>query len=93
MLAIGRALMGEPKLMILDEPSLGLSPLMVEQVFTLIKRINGEGIAVLLVEQNAVQSLELAERAYVLDNGVFTLQGSAAEIRSNPDLHRAYLGM
>jgi branched-chain amino acid transport system ATP-binding protein len=93
MLAIGRALMGEPKLLILDEPSLGLSPLMVEQVFTLIKRINGEGIAILLVEQNVVQSLELAERAYVLDNGVFTLEGSAAEIRSNPDLHRAYLGM
>jgi branched-chain amino acid transport system ATP-binding protein len=93
MLAIGRALMAEPKLLILDEPSLGLSPLVVEQVFSLIKRINAEDVAVLLVEQNVVQSLELAKRAYVLDNGVFTLQGSAVDIRNNPDLHRAYLGM
>jgi branched-chain amino acid transport system ATP-binding protein len=93
MLAIGRGLMAEPRLLILDEPSLGLSPLLVEELFALIKRINAEGIALLLVEQNVVQSLEVARRAYILDNGRFVLQGSAAEIRDNPDLKRAYLGM
>jgi branched-chain amino acid transport system ATP-binding protein len=93
MLAIGRGLMAEPRLLILDEPSLGLSPLLVEELFELIKRINAEGIALLLVEQNVVQSLEVARRAYILDNGRFVLQGSAAEIRDNPDLKRAYLGM
>src|SRR3954470_21960507 len=71
MLAIGRGLMPEPKLLILDEPSLGLSPLLVEELFALIKTINAEGIALLLVEQNVVQSLEVAERAYILDNGRF----------------------
>ena len=93
MLAIGRGLMAEPRLLILDEPSLGLSPLLVEEMFALIKAINAEGIAVLLVEQNVVQSLEVAQRAYILDNGVFVLQGSAADIRNDPDLKRAYLGM
>ena len=93
MLAIGRGLMAEPKLLILDEPSLGLSPLLVEELFSLITSINAEGIALLLVEQNVVQSLEVARGAYILDNGRFVLQGSAAEIRDNPDLKRAYLGM
>jgi branched-chain amino acid transport system ATP-binding protein len=93
MLAIGRGLMAEPRLLILDEPSLGLSPLLVEELFTLIKRINAEGTALLLVEQNVVQSLEVAERAYILDNGVFVLKGRAAELRNDPDLKRAYLGM
>ena len=93
MLAIGRGLMAEPKLLILDEPSLGLSPLLVEELFTLVKSIHADGIALLLVEQNVVQSLEVAARAYILDNGVFVLQGSAADIRNNPDLKRAYLGM
>jgi len=93
MLAIGRGLMAEPRLLILDEPSLGLSPLLVEELFTLVKTINAEGIAVLLVEQNAVQSLEVAQRAYILDNGLFVLQGSAADIRNDPNLKRAYLGM
>jgi branched-chain amino acid transport system ATP-binding protein len=93
MLAIGRGLMAEPKLLILDEPSLGLSPLLVEELFALINSIHAQGIAILLVEQNVVQSLEVASRAYILDNGVFVLQGSAAEIRDNPDLKRAYLGM
>ena len=81
MLAIGRGLMAEPKLLILDEPSLGLSPLLVEELFALIKRINAEGSRLLLVEQNVVQSLEVAERAYILDNGRFVLEGSAADIR------------
>jgi branched-chain amino acid transport system ATP-binding protein len=93
MLAIGRGLMAEPRLLILDEPSLGLSPLLVEHLFSLIKSINAEGIAVLLVEQNVVQSLEVAQRAYVLENGLFVLHGSAARIRSDPNLNRAYLGM
>jgi branched-chain amino acid transport system ATP-binding protein len=92
MLAIGRGLMAEPSLLILDEPSLGLSPLLVEELFALIKRIHADGTAVLLVEQNVVQSLDVAQRAYVLDNGTFVLQGPAADIRNDPDLKRAYLG-
>jgi branched-chain amino acid transport system ATP-binding protein len=93
MLAIGRGLMAEPTLLILDEPSLGLSPLLVEELFALIKRINSEGIAVLLAEQNVVQSLEVAERAYILDNGLFVLKGSANDVRNDPKLKRAYLGL
>jgi branched-chain amino acid transport system ATP-binding protein len=93
MLAIGRGLMAEPRLLILDEPSLGLSPLLVEELFALIKGVNAQGVALLLVEQNVVQSLEVAQRAYVLDNGVFVLKGSAADLRNDPDLKRAYLGM
>jgi branched-chain amino acid transport system ATP-binding protein len=93
MLAIGRGLMAEPKLLILDEPSLGLSPLLVEELFALIRRINAQGIALLLVEQNVVQSLDIASRAYVLDNGAIVLQGSAAQLRDDPNLKRAYLGM
>jgi branched-chain amino acid transport system ATP-binding protein len=93
MLAIGRGLMAEPELLILDEPSLGLSPLLVEELFALIKSINADGVALLLVEQNVVQSLEVAQRAYILDNGRFVLEGSAAAIRDNPDLKRAYLGV
>ncbi len=93
MLAIARGLMAEPELLILDEPSLGLSPLLVEHLFSLIRRINADGIAVLLVEQNLVQSLEVAQRAYVLENGVFALHGSAAEIRADPAVRRAYLGL
>jgi len=93
MLAIGRGLMAEPELLILDEPSLGLSPLLVEELFTLIKSINAQGTALLLVEQNVVQSLEVARRAYILDNGRFVLEGSASDIRDNPELKRAYLGM
>jgi len=93
MLALGRGLMAEPRLLILDEPSLGLSPLLVEELFALIRTINAEGIAILLVEQNVVQSLEVAQRAYILDNGLFVLQGRAADIRNDPNLKRAYLGM
>jgi len=93
MLAIGRGLMAEPRLLILDEPSLGLSPKLVEEMFMLIKSINQQGIALLLVEQNVVQSLEVASRAYVLDNGAIVLQGSAADVRNDSNLKRAYLGM
>jgi len=93
MLAIGRGLMAEPKLLILDEPSLGLSPLLVEEMFAMILRLNKEGLAVLLVEQNVVQSLEIVRRAYVLEHGSFVMSGSAADIRSNADLKRAFLGL
>jgi branched-chain amino acid transport system ATP-binding protein len=93
MLAIGRGLMADPELLILDEPSLGLSPLLVEELFALIKNINTRGIAVLLIEQNVVQSLEVAQRAYILDNGRFVLEGPATQIVNDPDLKRAYLGM
>jgi branched-chain amino acid transport system ATP-binding protein len=93
MLATGRGLMAEPRLLVLDEPSLGLSPLMVEEMFAMIRRIRGEGVTVLLVEQNVVQSLGVADRAYVLENGVFTLSGSAAELVNDPRLKQAYLGL
>jgi len=93
MLAIGRGLMAEPKLLILDEPSLGLSPLLVEELFALIRRINADGVALLLVEQNVVQSLEVARRAYILENGGFVLHGNAADLRHDPNLKRAYLGL
>jgi len=93
MLAIGRGLMAEPKLLILDEPSLGLSPLLVEELFALIRRINADGVALLLVEQNVVQSLDVARRAYILENGAFVLHGNAADIRHDPNLKRAYLGL
>jgi branched-chain amino acid transport system ATP-binding protein len=93
MLAIGRGLMAEPKLLILDEPSLGLSPLLVEELFTLIARIASEGLAVMLVEQNVVQSLDLASRAYVLENGAVAMQGLAADLKRDPALEKTYLGM
>jgi branched-chain amino acid transport system ATP-binding protein len=92
MLAIGRSLMAEPRLLILDEPSLGLSPLLVEQMFALIRQLNADGLAILLVEQNVMQSLQIAHRAYVLENGRITLSGSAAELAQNPELRRSYLG-
>jgi branched-chain amino acid transport system ATP-binding protein len=93
MLAIGRGLMAEPRLLILDEPSLGLSPLLVEEMFALIQRINGEGLAIVLVEQNVIQSLSIAHRAYVIENGKVALCGAASELMNNPDLKRSYLGM
>jgi branched-chain amino acid transport system ATP-binding protein len=93
MLAIGRGLMAEPKLIILDEPSLGLSPLLVEELFALIGRLNSDGLAILLVEQNAVQSLNISHRAYILEHGSIVMSGAAEAIRDNPDLKRAYLGM
>jgi len=93
MLAMGRGLMSEPKLLILDEPSLGLSPLLVEAMFALIQRINRDGLAILLVEQNVVQSLAIAHRGYVLENGTITLAGRASELADNPNLKRSYLGV
>jgi branched-chain amino acid transport system ATP-binding protein len=93
MLAIGRGLMAEPKLLILDEPSLGLSPLLVEELFRLIASIAQQGLAVMLVEQNVVQSLELAGRAYVLVNGLVALSGPASDLARDPELEKSYLGM
>lgn len=93
MLAIGRGMMSEPELIILDEPSLGLSPLMVEEMFGLITKINAQGVAVLLVEQNVMQSLTVAKRAYVIEQGRFVMQGDAATLLADPQLRQAYLGM
>jgi branched-chain amino acid transport system ATP-binding protein len=93
MLAIGRGLMAEPRLLILDEPSLGLSPILVEEMFALVRRINAEGLAVMLVEQNVVQSLAIAHRAYVLENGVVAMSGPAQDLAADPGLRRSYLGL
>ena len=93
MLAIGRGMMAEPRLLILDEPSLGLSPLLVEEMFALIRRLHGQGLAIMLVEQNVAQSLDVADRAYVLENGRFAISGAAASVREDPELKRAYLGL
>ena len=93
MLAIGRGLMAEPRLIILDEPSLGLSPLLVEEMFGLIRDIARDGLSVMLVEQNVVQSLEVAARAYVIANGVIALSGSASDLARDPELEKTYLGL
>ena len=93
MLATGRGLMAEPKLLILDEPSLGLSPVMVDEMFNMIAAISREGTTVLLVEQNVVQSLDIAHRAYVLENGAFSLSGAARDLAADPRLKQAYLGL
>jgi branched-chain amino acid transport system ATP-binding protein len=93
MVAIGRGLMGNPKLLILDEPSLGLSPLLVEQMFELIKRINQQGITILLVEQNVMQSLNIASRAYVIEEGTIAISGEAKVLRDNAELKKSYLGL
>lgn len=93
MVAIGRGLMGSPKLLILDEPSLGLSPLLVEQMFELIKRINQQGITILLVEQNVMQSLNIASRAYVIEEGTIAISGEAKALRDNAELKKSYLGL
>ena len=92
MLAIGRALMARPTLLLLDEPSLGLAPLMVARIFEVIARLKAEGTTILLVEQNARKALEVADRAYVLETGKIILGGSAAELAANPEVERAYLG-
>jgi branched-chain amino acid transport system ATP-binding protein len=93
MLAIGRGLMACPRLLILDEPSLGLSPLLVDDIFTIIKEIKQGGITVLLVEQNVVQALSLADRAYVLENARIVLEGPGKELIDNPGVQKAYLAL
>jgi branched-chain amino acid transport system ATP-binding protein len=92
MLAIGRALMARPRLLLLDEPSLGLAPLLVERIFEVIARLKAEGVTLLLVEQNAHMALEVADRAYVMETGRVKLSGSAAELAANAEVERAYLG-
>jgi branched-chain amino acid transport system ATP-binding protein len=92
MLAIGRALMARPRLMMLDEPSMGLAPLVVKDIFGIIQRIRAEGTTVLLVEQNARSALRIANRGYVLETGRIVLQGTAEELLANRDVQRAYLG-
>ena len=93
MLAIGRGLMAEPRLLILDEPSLGLSPLLVEELFGLISQLRSSGLAILLVEQNVGQSLDIADRAYVMENGQIRFTGTPAELLASDTLRQAYLGM
>jgi branched-chain amino acid transport system ATP-binding protein len=92
MLAIGRALMAEPRVLLLDEPSMGLAPVLVDYIFETIQTINRRGVTILLVEQNAAMALAIADRGYVLETGTIALTGSAAELRENPDVRRAYLG-
>jgi len=92
MLAIGRALMGSPRLLLLDEPSMGLAPVLVEQIFETVRSINSQGTTILRVEQNAALALDVAQRAYVLETGAVVLSGSAADRLRNEDVRRAYLG-
>jgi branched-chain amino acid transport system ATP-binding protein len=92
MLAIGRALMARPRLLLLDEPSMGLAPVLVEQIFETIQDINRQGTPILLVEQNAAMALTIAHRGYVLETGTIALSGTAAELAENPEVRRAYLG-
>ena len=93
MLAIGRGLMAEPRVLILDEPSLGLSPLLTEALFGLIARLNADGLSILLVEQNVIQSLAIAHRAYVIEHGAVALEGPASMVADDPRLKAAYLGL
>ena len=92
MLAIGRALMARPRVLLLDEPSLGLAPILVQQIFAIIREINAAGTTIVLVEQNALQALNVAQRGYVLQNGRVILTDSAAQLAANADVRRAYLG-
>ena len=92
MLAMGRALMSHPKLMMLDEPSMGLAPILVEQVFSIIRQLHEEGTTILLVEQNAQMALSVADRAYVMETGKITLQGTGAELAQSDQVKKAYLG-
>lgn len=93
MLAVGRALMSRPKLVVFDEPSIGLAPLLVADLFSMIKRLGEQGITVLLIEQNVKQSLEIADRAYVLESGRITLEGESGQLLQEDSIKRAYLGL
>ena len=92
MLAMGRALMAKPKLLLLDEPSMGLSPLLVKEIFRIIEEINKQGTTILLVEQNAKMALAIADRAYVLETGKITLEGSGQELAASEQVQKVYLG-
>lgn len=93
MCAIGRALMARPKLLLLDEPSMGLAPIFVDKIFEIVREINSQGTPVLLVEQNALMALDTAHRGYVMETGVITLTGPAQELKSDPKVQKAYLGI
>jgi branched-chain amino acid transport system ATP-binding protein len=93
MLAIGRALMAQPRLLLLDEPSLGLAPIVVESIFEVLREVNATGVSILLVEQNAVEALDIAGRGYVLEDGRVVGEGSAAELEQDERLRKAYLGL
>ena len=93
MVAIGRALMGRPSLLLLDEPSLGLAPILIETIFRVIREVNAEGTTVMLIEQNANLALKTATRAYVLETGSIVQEGAASDLLNSPDVQRAYLGM
>ena len=93
MVAIARALMARPRLLLLDEPSLGLSPLIVEDMFGAIRRINAEGMSVLLVEQNVAMAMQVSTRAYVLEEGRIVAEGAPDELLARPEIQRAYLGL
>ena len=93
MLATGRGLMSRPSLLLLDEPSMGLSPILVEEIFKIIKEINSQGTSILLVEQNALMALSISHRAYVLETGTIALEGDAKDVLSNPQVKTAYLGI
>jgi branched-chain amino acid transport system ATP-binding protein len=92
MLAIGRALMSAPKLLLLDEPSMGLAPLMVQRIFETVRKVASEGVTVLLVEQNAKLALELSSRGYVMESGLITLAARSAALLADPQVRQAYLG-
>jgi len=92
MLAIGRALMSKPKIILMDEPSMGLSPIYVNEVFEIIKKVSADGVTVLLVEQNAKKALSIADRAYVIETGSIVLSGNAKDLLNNDDIKKAYLG-
>ena len=92
MLAIGRGLMAQPKVLLLDEPSMGLAPILVEEIFSIIKEINAQGVAILLVEQNALMALSVANRGYVLETGRIVLEGSGQALLQDPQVMKAYLG-
>jgi branched-chain amino acid transport system ATP-binding protein len=92
MLAIGRGMMARPKVLLLDEPSMGLAPILVEEIFSIIKEINSQGVAILLVEQNALMALSVAHRGYVLETGRIVLAGTGQELLHNPQVMKAYLG-
>ena len=93
MVAIGRSMMSGPKLLLLDEPSLGLAPIMVSEMFQAIEAIRKTGTTILIVEQNVLQTLEIADRAYVLENGKITLEGPGKALLQNPHMRQAYLGL
>ena len=92
MLAMGRALMSRPKVLLLDEPSMGLSPIMVDKIFEVIQEVSAQGVTILLVEQNASRALQIADRGYVMESGLITLSGDAHEMLHDPKVREAYLG-